>query len=268
MLWNVGKYFWGELRLSDSSGPHITVVLTTRNRPDFLHMALRYYREQTYSVRDLVVVDDSDSPSREPSLCDPDVLYIYLKHVLPLGSKLNLGIECSRGEFILKMDDDDYYAPDFLLKMFKESANRNPLTSISFLQPFLFLGLHDLQIRHADPNRCSGATFFFHRKYWNYHPFRNLPEQVDAYFLLDHGARKEDFNRVNALESFLQVRHTKHLWNRLPDGEQFDTYFDRQKFYQKCLSSIVPGWAYDDYSRLSKKLYGVERFREGLSPVP
>ena len=34
------------------------MILTTRDRPRLLPLALRYYREQTYQPRELLVVDD------------------------------------------------------------------------------------------------------------------------------------------------------------------------------------------------------------------
>jgi glycosyltransferase involved in cell wall biosynthesis len=237
----------------------ISAVLTTRNRQHFLRMALRFYKDQTFSPTELIVVDDSDSPSLALCAGVPNVTYIYLRRVLPLGTKLNLGIERARGEFILKMDDDDYYAPWFMQEMFDAAKNLDPTTSISFVQPFLFLNLRDLRVLCADPDRCSGATLFFHRKFWEATPFRDLPHQVDAHFLLDHGVHETNFNSVNAIESFLQVRHTKHLWNFMPDGEPFDRYLARRQIYTKTLDEIVSGWAFSDYSELSRSQYSATR---------
>jgi hypothetical protein len=38
--------------------PLVSVVLTTRDRPRFLSIALRCYAAQTYPHRELIVVDD------------------------------------------------------------------------------------------------------------------------------------------------------------------------------------------------------------------
>ena len=45
------------------------MVLTTRNRPRFLQVALACYQHQTYPLRELIVVDDGDQlPADESSV--------------------------------------------------------------------------------------------------------------------------------------------------------------------------------------------------------
>lgn len=238
----------------------VSVILTTKNRPTFLALALRYYREQMYAYRELVVVDDGDVASSEPELVTPDVTYIRLNPGEPLGTKLNLGIQQCRGAYILKMDDDDYYARDFLAQMMRSAIDCNPETSVSFLQPFLFLDIRTMNVRQSDPGRCSGATLLFHRRYWERQAFRDLPAEVDAHFLLDHGFDVRDpqsLNRVGAIESFLQVRHGGHLWNRMPDGEHIDEYLAGLPLYHKTARELVPDWAYQRYLAMQRDLAAV-----------
>lgn len=243
---------------TNAQSPTVSVILTTHNRPQFLELALYFYSTQTYKRCNLVIVDDSTVPANHPILFQPDVQYIYLKKYTPLGTKLNIGIRESDGQYLLKMDDDDYYAPDFLEKMVMATQGTNPQTSISFLQPFLFLNLQSLQIYLADPGRCSGATLFFSRQYWQFCEFRDIPSDVDAYFMLDHNVNirvKETFNRVNGLESFLQVRHTRHLWNNMPDGEPIDQYLLHRPIYSKQLKDILPDRIYAEYLTLRQILF-------------
>jgi glycosyltransferase involved in cell wall biosynthesis len=231
--------------------PVISVVLATRDRPAFLSLALQYYAWQTQRETELIVVDDSSSPAATPA--NQAIRRLALGSTTSLGTKLNLGVEQARGRFILKMDDDDYYAPHFLGTMLAACVER-PRSAIAFLQPFLFLDLLTLTVRCADAGRCSGATLFFERALWEQVPFRDTSTAVDAEFLLDHGAdarRDSTFTRVHALESFLQVRHGSHTWTHMPWGESVETYVARLPLHDKQLDDLVPPWVAARYRELA-----------------
>jgi len=80
------------------SEPLVSVVLTTRDRPRFLPIALECYRRQTYSRRELVVVDDGEqSPAAAVDVERAGRRLLRLDSVATLGTKLNLGCEAARG---------------------------------------------------------------------------------------------------------------------------------------------------------------------------
>src|SRR5581483_3748600 len=87
--------------------PLVSVVLTTRDRPHLLPIALRCYEHQTYSRRELIVVDDGAlSPVNPAHLSSPQFRLIRVKPGTPLGIKLNYGVDAARGRLCMKMDDD------------------------------------------------------------------------------------------------------------------------------------------------------------------
>lgn len=234
------------------SPPVVSIVLATRNRPRFLRLALRYYAWQTQPDRELIVVDDSATPANIK--VGMGVRHIILSEETPLGTKLNLGVDACRGRIVVKMDDDDYYAHDFLARMVTASLRR-PTSAISFLQPFLFFDLNSFSVRCADAGRCSGATLTFWRELWEQQPFRNTPCAVDADFLLDHGIDARDdstFTRVSGIESFLQVRHRKHTWNQMPWGESVEHYVARMPLYSKPIDALIPAWVERRYRELAR----------------
>jgi glycosyltransferase involved in cell wall biosynthesis len=237
--------------------PLVSIVLTTRNRPQFLPLALQYCRWQDYPRYEVVLVDDSHQRLGISWRARPTFRHIRLSEPRPLGDKLNIGIAESRGEYILKMDDDDFYAANFLTQLWKAAAGSDPARAITFLQPFLFLDLRRLEVRRSDPDRCSGATLFFHRTYWCRAPFRSVPESVDGWFMLDHSMSVSDpetFRIADALESFLQVRHEGHLWNGMPDGEPVQAYLERQPIYHKSARELLPAHIFARYAFLARTL--------------
>ena len=105
-------------RLPDDETPLVSVILTTRDRPRLLALALSYYRYQTYPRRELIVVDDGELfPADREAIQALDGRLIRTPPGTPLGTKLNAGVEQANGAFCQKMDDDDWYAPTFMERM-------------------------------------------------------------------------------------------------------------------------------------------------------
>src|SRR4051812_45905269 len=98
--------------------PLVSVVLITRDRPLLFSVALRCYEHQTYEPRELIVVDDGlESPADRTAIEALGGRLITVAPGTPLGIKLNVGIEAARGRFCMKMDDDDWYGPDYISTM-------------------------------------------------------------------------------------------------------------------------------------------------------
>src|SRR5262249_4001230 len=70
--------------------PLVSVILTTRDRPRFLAVALACYRRQTYPHRELIVVDDGDDfPADEARIAAVGGRLLRVEPGTPLGAKLN-----------------------------------------------------------------------------------------------------------------------------------------------------------------------------------
>src|SRR3954469_5636587 len=78
--------------------PTVSVILTTRDRPGLLRIALRCYTHQAYPHKELVVLDDgSPGPADSEAVRDAGGRLIRVEPGTPLGTKLNRGIEVSSG---------------------------------------------------------------------------------------------------------------------------------------------------------------------------
>jgi glycosyltransferase involved in cell wall biosynthesis len=102
------------------SGPLVSVVIPTRNRPQYLREALASVCRQTYPHLEIIVHDnasDYDVDGLLRSLADPRIaLYRNDQNV---GSAANYLAGCRRaaGKYIAALGDDDRWHPDFVASL-------------------------------------------------------------------------------------------------------------------------------------------------------
>jgi glycosyltransferase involved in cell wall biosynthesis len=210
--------------------------MATRDRRDFIPEALRCFSRQTYPESELVIVDDGREPVAD--LCEgiPRVRYVRLYRPSTTGTKLNIGIERARGEILQKLDDDDYYHPDFLKLAVSRLPSRTSARTLVAWDCFLILTAGETLLRHSGHGWDAGGTFCFYRKLWEHKPFRDVAKNEDYWFVNDNRPR---IRRVCAAEYYIVVRHGRNTW-QLRYSECVDSYFQSLPPYPKPLDALVP----------------------------
>lgn len=222
--------------------------MATRNRQRFLRHALQFFAGQTYPNKELIVVDDGDRSAE--SLCRgiPHVRHVRLKERNSLGTKLNMGIEAARGEVLQKLDDDDYYGPEFLATSVSHLPARTRRLAIVTGCCFLVLLRGEPGLRHSGHGWTPGGTLCFHRELWERIPFRDVWRSEDSLFLRDHHPR---LVRVCRAEEYILVRHGANTWNKMTTGDA-DNYFRACPRHGCPLEEIVPPGARRFYRSLTR----------------
>lgn len=95
----------------------VSVIVPTYNRRRWLEQALSSVLAQTWPHLEILVCDDgSTDGTREylASLDDPRV--VVMGNQAPRGPAANIAtaLTVARGRYVAKLDDDDWWAPDFL----------------------------------------------------------------------------------------------------------------------------------------------------------
>jgi glycosyltransferase involved in cell wall biosynthesis len=98
--------------------PLVSCICPTYNRHERHENAYRYFANQRYPNKELLILDDSKTLSPFfVRLRDPRVRYWHSKERRSIGRKRNNLISRARGCIIMHQDDDDRYGPNYLVSM-------------------------------------------------------------------------------------------------------------------------------------------------------
>src|SRR3989338_2532313 len=99
--------------------PLFSVILPVYNGERYLRETLESVLRQTYSDWELIIVDDVSTDStpaiiRETLAKDARIRSIRNEKNINCGPSANRGIEIAKGEWITRIDADDWYRPQYL----------------------------------------------------------------------------------------------------------------------------------------------------------
>lgn len=96
----------------------VSVIIITKNRPDYLYKCLYYLKKQNYHNCETVVVDSSaDQKSKDIVERYGDIKYVRFFNGNNMPISRNLGINASQGEIIAFIDDDSFVHEEWLMEL-------------------------------------------------------------------------------------------------------------------------------------------------------
>jgi glycosyltransferase involved in cell wall biosynthesis len=111
--------------------PLVSVIIPCYNHGQFLQQAIDSIDQQTHSPVEIIVVDDgSVDHTKEVSLQNPHVLYMYQKNQ-GLSAARNTGYCASHGEFLVFLDADDLLYPDAIAYNLDQLLSRPDVAFVS-----------------------------------------------------------------------------------------------------------------------------------------
>jgi hypothetical protein len=207
--------------ISDNDLPSVSIVTPTHNRSELLPIALRNFHKTIYPFDKLewVVLDDSSVEEQQKNyeLLKGD---FRIRHI-QLNEKMSMVSEAI-SEYIVHMDDDDYYNPEsvlarvkLLLKYKNEGVRCVGCTEI---------GIYHLLDNYSYLMDCgsylSEASMAYHRSFWEDRPFPSDKEMAKMSTKTGEGALFLE-NRLNEvidmpfIFNFIAVTHKKNVTGRL-----------------------------------------------------
>ena len=160
--------------------------MPTYNRREFLPHAIRYFLRQAYQPKELIIIDDGESPVDDLIPEAENIRYIRLHSKITLGGKLNMACELARGEIIANWDDDDWYADRRL--EYQVEALQNPKIQVCGINRLLY---YDVRLSRAheyiypDDQRVwlIGSSLCYRKKFWLLHRFADINVGMDGLFV-------------------------------------------------------------------------------------
>lgn len=204
--------------------PHVSVVTITKNRGEFAGLMLHNWLNIRYPRDKLewVIVDDSDPDTEYPlkdyiPQDDPNIKYHYLDKHMRVDDKRNKAVELASHDYIVHMDDDDYYFPDSLLAKIRIMLQYNCSGVLS--AP---IGVYDLMERTSavlmtsekqgmNTNDIPEASLAYKRSYWKNNPFVATTEtgQMEGRGFINKHHNK--FANLHFMFNMISVTHTKNI---------------------------------------------------------
>lgn len=203
--------------------PGISVVTCT-NKPSFMRTMFENYKRQRWANKEWIIVVNSD----RADLGRYKRMAAQFKHVrvyrLParhtLGACLNFASALAKHSYIAKMDDDEYYAPDYLPDMMR-AFRKSGADVVGKRAYFIHLSGKRLLIqRFQAENRfvpiLAGGTLVYKKTVWRQTRFSNRSLGEDIRFC--RACRRKGFklyagDRYNFC-ALRRRRPNSHTWKK------------------------------------------------------
>lgn len=179
----------------------ITALTCTGDRPVCLNLLSKWIANQTMPIDQWLVIDDGKGPFIPSLNCD----YVYRKPNDGEGQTLNLNLQEAlphiKGDIIFFMEDDEYYAKDYVKTMVEK------------IQDYMIVGICKSKYYHL-PTR----TYFAHHNYSH----ASLAQTAIA------KAALPVLKEVLDGDAFIDIRLWNNLCNGNPETKQFVKNFNHQ----------------------------------------
>ena len=148
--------------------PFVSVCTPTFNRRPFIKSAIECFNHQTWpkSRMEWIVVDDGSDSVADLFEGVDRVRYFREETKMPLGKKRNLMHTHAKGEYIVYMDDDDYYPPERVEHAVRTLMN-NPTAMCAGSSEIYIWFKHIYQMWQFGPygpNHATAGTFAFRKE--------------------------------------------------------------------------------------------------------
>ena len=212
----------------DTGQPPVSVLMPTM-RPENVERCIENFTKQTYGNKELILIlnnaDFDLDAIRGDAGSIPNVRVLYVEGRTTLGDCLNRGVEAASGQYVAKMDDDDYYGERYLSdSVLAASFSDSEVVGKGLY--FMYLGASDTTaIRaglpdHSFASSIAGGTLFIRSDVAREIRFGSVSLREDKYFLRDAthaGCRIYSADRFNFVR--VRGRHIASHSDPTPDSE-------------------------------------------------
>lgn len=203
--------------------PLVSCIMPTYNRPEFIRDAVNQFLAQNYPNKELIIIDDSEN-SIKPLITDNhQIIYTRLHDKLDIGSKRNMACQMSNGQFIIHLDDDDFYASNWIEKQLAFLLDHE--LEVTGLSTPLFYDRSTSnfwQYNYPVKNKpwVYGATLCYTKELWESNPFPVMNCGEDNAFVWAQCVQKILPN--NTINAYIGHIHHKNTSPKQIDNDRWE----------------------------------------------
>lgn len=196
-------------------------VITCTNRPKYLKNVFENFSRQIYKDKELIIVLNNNKMNiKKWSLKAkgfPNVSVFQVDERKSLGYCLNYGIRQASHDIIAKMDDDDYYGPDYLFQAINALEYADVVgkyCTYVYFEDSKILAIRNPKRESRYVYRLEGPTLVFKKYIFDKIKFHDKSLGEDIQFCKDcikNGIRLYATDKYN----YVYIRHNskdKHAW--------------------------------------------------------
>ncbi len=198
--------------------PLVSVCTPTYNRRPFIPIMFECFRNQDYPKNRIewIIVDDGSDKIEDLVLTSniQQIRYFKIDKKLSLGAKRNYMHSKVNGDFVVYMDDDDYYPPERISHSI-ETLQKNPNALCAGASEIYIFFKHKqemIQCGPYGPNHATAGTFSFRKellKHCKYEEHAAIAEE--RAFLKDYTI---PFAQMDPLKTILVFSHEHNTFDK------------------------------------------------------
>ena len=196
--------------------PFVSICTPTFNRRPFIKYMIKCFMAQDYPKdrMEWIIIDDGTDKIGDLLTDIPQIKYYAYDKKMCLGEKRNIMHEKSRGDFIVYMDDDDYYPPTRVSHAVEKlNANPGALCAGSSEMYIYFKHIRKMyQFGPYGPYHATAATFAFRKEMLKEHKYNNNASLAEEKaFLKDYSV---PFVQLDPLQTILVFSHEHNTFDK------------------------------------------------------
>lgn len=197
----------------------VSAILPTRGRREWAQQAVDCFLAQTYSEKELIILDDCDDRSFSEAPKHKWIDYWIVDPNLNIPRKRNSACQATGGKYIIHFDSDDYSVPermaeqvDFIRSSGKAVAGYSDL--------LIYDTMSDQVYQYKSPRKdyAVGTSLIYRRDWWQTHAFNaNKPIGSDTEFVF-WAAKEKQIATQSGLGKIVARLHPDTSGRGIKDG--------------------------------------------------
>ena len=199
---------------------NVSVILVSKDRPDYLHDALESLMPQSKFIREILIFDKSEDPAKATrirKIAEEHTAALFFRSAEINTSTLrNEGLAIATGDYLCFLDDDDFLFPDYMESQLTFLQNGTSLVFCNYItikHPRHPLQLDQVVNRYADLIRARTWTASLGFGHSALSIKRNAFAFIASFIPIIHGAmfKKEALEKIRFSDQMVFCEDL-HFW--------------------------------------------------------